>query len=136
MTLKKWPIVLSAFTMTLAAGCTRDKHSSHSAFKESYILNHLDITPEQKPIAQDLIASFNAAQFKIENEKKRIHLELSDLIRSDNFDKNKAQDLLSLSKTIMDKESSALIEKFSALHGKLSPEQKLKLSNLIQKHNE
>lgn len=120
---------------TLLAGCTRGRESRNISLKESYVVSYLDITPEQRPFVRDLLESFNSTHTKIENEKRRIHIELSDLIRADAFDKSKAHDLMRASKTTFDNESEALIEKFTILHSKLSSEQKQKLSKLIQNHD-
>lgn len=120
---------------TLMMGCTRGRESRSSSLKESYIVNYLDITPEQRPFVKDLLESFNSTHAKIETEKKRIHIELSDLIKAEAFDKSKAHDLVKVSKATFENESETLIEKFTILHSKLSSEQKQKLSKLIQNHD-
>ncbi|AFM13342.1 Spy/CpxP family protein refolding chaperone [Turneriella parva] len=136
-TLRRVLIVLGAMTLLTAAACRNWKHKSPEERAEwvtKKITKELDLNDSQKQtlaaIKADLLAKHAAEKTEREAQLKQF----TELMRKDTIDQAKLTELKKKHQQMRDRAEEQFLAKIVEFHKVLTPEQRNKSADLLQKH--
>ena len=136
-TLRRVLIVLGAMTLLTAAACRNWKHKSPEERAEwvtKKITKELELNESQKQtlaaIKTDLLAKHAAEKAERDNQLRQF----TELMRKDTIDQAKLAELKKKHQQMRDRAEEQFLAKIVEFHKVLTPEQRNKSADLLQKH--
>jgi Spy/CpxP family protein refolding chaperone len=114
-------------------GCRHPGHQRGAAFMMDYMAEALDLTEAQQAMANsykdEILAKVKAKQW----EKKKMHDELKVQLNSDAINTVRVKALVAEHRAGMDDVIDLVVDRVAEFHATLSPEQREKLVNKLEK---
>ncbi|KYG68339.1 hypothetical protein AZI87_03540 [Bdellovibrio bacteriovorus] len=133
---RKWPrvlgVVLAVAGVGLMTGCHRSPEERINAVSEK-IADKFDFNEQQKALLNDIAADVKKDFAEEKAVRQSLYGDFKTMLLSEELDKAKIKEVIKQRQARMDARTDKYIDKVSALHKSLTPEQKKELVEKIEK---
>lgn len=126
-------IAVMGLGAALFVGCNHRGHDRGAAFMLDYMSEALDLNEDQQAMASSYKDEIMAMVKGMHSEKKQMHDEIKTQLAGETIDKLRVKALVVEHRAGMDEVIDLVVDKVAEFHATLSPEQRTKLINKLEK---